>query len=107
MSVVLQPLKDDPRNAVLEQPYTLPRSWFLETGDGLASSGMFLAGLIMVTRNRFLAWPSVVFGINSLVNQHPLRQKDSAAGWSNTGLCFVALIASYLPFFVVTKNPIV
>jgi hypothetical protein len=79
----------------------------------------------MVTRNRFLAWPSVVFGINSLINQHPLRQKESAAGWSNTGcvficlpleleltlsfsrLCIVALFASYFPYFVVTKNPIV
>ncbi|TEB11424.1 hypothetical protein FA13DRAFT_1795344 [Coprinellus micaceus] len=106
MSVV-HTRKDDPRSASLEEPYALPRSWFLETGDGLATSGMFLGGLIMVTRNRFLAWPSVVFGINSLINQHPLRQKESAAGWSNTGLCIVALFASYFPYFVVTKNPIV
>jgi hypothetical protein len=64
---------------------------------------MFFAGLIMMTRNRFayfylpikemaskhlhrfLAWPAIIFAINSFVNQHPLRSKDGAiaGGWNN------------------------
>ncbi|KAJ2925296.1 hypothetical protein H1R20_g11754, partial [Candolleomyces eurysporus] len=80
--------KDDPRDASLEVAYSLPKAWYLESTDGLATSGMFLAGLIMVTRNRFLAWPATLVGINTLVNQHPLRQKESMAGWSNVGRRF-------------------
>ena len=55
---------------------------------------MFLAGLIMVTRNRFffrdtlspprrahllnriLAWPSLLLGASSWINQHPIRTKE-------------------------------
>jgi len=60
---------DDPRDASLEVPFSLPNTWPVETGgtqslkesftlltslisDGLAASGLFLSGLIMVTRNR-------------------------------------------------------
>jgi hypothetical protein len=75
------------------------------TLDGLNTSGMFLSGLIMVTRNRYvavqlltahfdyltdicslryLAWPSVAFGISGLTNSHPLRAKDGSGGaWSS------------------------
>ncbi|KAF6751712.1 hypothetical protein DFP72DRAFT_1012259 [Ephemerocybe angulata] len=99
--------KDDPRSEALEVPFSLPRAWYNEGNDTLGTSGMFMAGLIMVTRNRYLAWPSVVFGISSLINQHPLRQKDSGGGWTNVGLCIAALMASYLPLFVITKTPVV
>ena len=69
--------------------------------DGLGTSGMFLSGLIMVTRNRFvlfflptdfigftpnfrfIAWPALLFGINQLVNAHPLRSKEGSSGWTN------------------------
>ena len=60
---------DDPRNSALETPFVLPKTWHREAGgssylfglifhrsncfiDGASSSGMFLSGLIMVTRNR-------------------------------------------------------
>jgi hypothetical protein len=64
--------------------------------DGLATSGMFLAGLIMVTRNRYyglnalspplthncmlhrmLAWPSLLLGLSAWINQHPLRTREN------------------------------
>ena len=78
--------------------------------DGAASSsGMFLSGLIIVTRNRygqylpfwmvtdfracfllttwqdrFLAWTSLLFGLVTSINEHPLRLETSALhGWSN------------------------
>ncbi|TFK31452.1 hypothetical protein BDQ12DRAFT_640064 [Crucibulum laeve] len=95
---------DDPRDASLEAPFTLPATWYQETSDGLNTSGMFLSGLIMVTRNRFLAWPAIIFSINSVVNQHPLRQKDGGGGWSNLMLCVSALFASYIPVFVITRS---
>ncbi|KAF9485727.1 hypothetical protein BDN70DRAFT_988643 [Pholiota conissans] len=98
-------IKDDPRDASLEVAYSTPKTWFRDTSDGLGASGMFLSGLIMVTRNRYLAWPSVLFGINNMINMHPLRSKDGGSGWSNLALCFSALFASYIPVFIVTNVP--
>ncbi|TFK29540.1 hypothetical protein FA15DRAFT_664087 [Coprinopsis marcescibilis] len=94
---------DDPRDASLETAYCPPKTWYLDSSEGVSTSGMFLSGLIMVTKNRFLAWPSIVFGINSLINQHPMRQKEGAGGWSNLLLCVSALVASYVPMFIVTR----
>ena len=70
--------KNDPRDASLETEFTTPKTWFRDTSgasyhntvpslqfrtdlvcveflDGLGSSGMFLSGLIMVTKNRYVA----------------------------------------------------
>ncbi|KAL0570020.1 hypothetical protein V5O48_011939 [Marasmius crinis-equi] len=66
---------DDPRDASLETPFTLPSAWRGESYD-LSTTGMMFSGLIMITRNRFLAWPAVMFGLNGLFNQHPLRNKE-------------------------------
>ncbi|PPQ92537.1 hypothetical protein CVT25_010370 [Psilocybe cyanescens] len=97
-------IKDDPRDASLETSYTTPKTWFRESSDGLSTSGMFLSGLIMVTRNRYLAWPSVLFGISTTLNAHPLRSKEGSSGWSNLALCVSALVASYIPVFIITKT---
>ncbi|KAF8892903.1 hypothetical protein BD779DRAFT_1507646 [Infundibulicybe gibba] len=97
--------QEDLRDMSLETKFTLPKSWYRESSDGLSSSSMFLGGLIMVSRNRFLAWPSVLFATNGIINQHPLRSKDgSGSSWSSLLLCIFALLASYLPLFIVT-NP--
>ncbi|KAK0483782.1 hypothetical protein IW261DRAFT_980403 [Armillaria novae-zelandiae] len=88
--------KDDPRDAALAVKFTLPPTWYRES-EGLGTSGMFLSGLIMVTRNRYLAWPSVLFGLNQYVNQHPMRAKEGTGGLSN----LLALVASYMPLFVI------
>ncbi|KAJ7094012.1 hypothetical protein B0H15DRAFT_760690, partial [Mycena belliarum] len=95
---------DDPRDASLEVKVTLPETWYRESFDGLSTSGMFLSGLIMVTRNRFLAWPSVLFGISSAINVHPLRAKDGGVGSSLSSLllCIMALLASYVPMLMVS-----
>jgi len=92
---------DDPRNSALETPFVLPKTWHHEHNDA-SSSGMFLSGLIMVTRNRYLAWPSLLFGLTTMINEHPLRS-DSSKGWSNFALCFFVLIASYIPVFIISK----
>ncbi|KAF8352089.1 hypothetical protein F5887DRAFT_874026 [Amanita rubescens] len=95
-------LQDDPRDAALETKFTLPNSWYRDSGMYvLGSSTMFFAGLILVTRNRFLAWPTVIFAINGLINQHPLRSKDGqGGGWNNVFLCVTALFAAYFPLFL-------
>ncbi|KAH8829143.1 hypothetical protein DL96DRAFT_1596831 [Flagelloscypha sp. PMI_526] len=98
--------KDDPRDASLEASFTLPPTYYRESYEGLATSGMMLSGLIMVTRNRFLAWPSLILGLNGYVNQHPMRAKDGASSaLSNMVMVGVALFASYLPFFMVSRTP--
>ncbi|KAG7447930.1 uncharacterized protein BT62DRAFT_1003716 [Guyanagaster necrorhizus] len=96
--------KDDPRDAALATKFTLPPTWYRES-EGLGSSGMFLSGLIMVTRNRYLAWPSVLFGLNQYFNQHPMRAKEGTGGLSNLLLCISALFASYMPLFVINTPP--
>jgi hypothetical protein len=92
----------DPRDSTKESKFTIPQAWRDQNNvDGLAASGMFLAGLIMVTRNRFLAWPSLLLGISAWVNQHPLRTKEGATPpIGNLMLAFFALVASYLPLFL-------
>ncbi|KIL68361.1 hypothetical protein M378DRAFT_158157 [Amanita muscaria Koide BX008] len=100
MSVV-----NDPRDASLERKLTLPNTWPRD-GESLATSSMFFAGLIMVTRNRFLAWPALVFAINSFINQHPLRSKDgTAGGWNNIFLSMTAFFAVYFPLFMTPALP--
>ncbi|KIM41581.1 hypothetical protein M413DRAFT_71981 [Hebeloma cylindrosporum] len=96
--------KSDPRDASLETDFTTPKTWFRDTSDGLGTSGMFLSGLIMVTKNRYLAWPSLLFGLSLMFNAHPLRSKEGGSGWSNLALCISALFASYIPVFVITNT---
>ncbi|KAK1231877.1 hypothetical protein PQX77_004992 [Marasmius sp. AFHP31] len=98
-------LADDPRDASLETKFTLPSNWYGDTTD-LSTTGMLFSGLIMITRNRFLAWPAVLFGLNGFFNQHPLRAKEGGGSQlQNLSLCVMALVASYIPLFMVTKNP--
>ncbi|KAF9777516.1 hypothetical protein BJ322DRAFT_1015625 [Thelephora terrestris] len=70
---------NDPRDASLETRVTFPKSWSREEHDALGSSNMMLSGLIIVTRNRYLAWPGLFLAISGAINQHPLRTKDSPA----------------------------
>ncbi|KAF5391472.1 hypothetical protein D9757_001948 [Collybiopsis confluens] len=83
---------DDPRDSSLETKFTFPTS---RRPDSLSTSGMFFSGLIMVTRNRYLAWPGVLFAINATINQHALRAKEGSSGpLGNLALSVMALIAS-------------
>ncbi|KAH9974237.1 hypothetical protein BGW80DRAFT_1302935 [Lactifluus volemus] len=93
---------DDPRDTSLETRFTIPKSWSSQDNlDGLATSGMFLAGLIMVTRNRILAWPSLLLGFGAWINQHPLRTKEGGTPpMSNLILGFSALVVAYLPLIL-------
>ncbi|KAF8978244.1 hypothetical protein BDQ17DRAFT_1265844, partial [Cyathus striatus] len=91
------------KSASLEVAFSLPPTWYQKAlVYGLNTSGMFLSGLIMVTRNRhltciprLLAWPAVLFSLNQLINQHPLRSKDGAGGWSNMMCVRLSLCVLY------------
>ncbi|EJF61686.1 hypothetical protein BD309DRAFT_1082237 [Dichomitus squalens] len=97
---------DDPRDPSAEVKLTLPDTWQVESMDPLGSSMMFVSGLIMVTRNRYLAWPSLLLSINSVTNSHPLRVKEGAqTGLSVIMLGIGALLASYLPLIMITPKP--
>ncbi|KAI9438214.1 hypothetical protein H4582DRAFT_2076819 [Lactarius indigo] len=97
---------EDPRNSSLETRFTIPQTWKgQDSVDGLATSGMFLAGLIMVTRNRFLAWPSLLLGASAWINQHPLRTKEGGSPpIGNLMLACFALVSAYLPLFLKTGS---
>ncbi|KAI0767427.1 hypothetical protein C8Q74DRAFT_1370216 [Fomes fomentarius] len=93
---------DDPRDSQGEVKLSLPETWQVESVDALGSSMMFISGLIMVTRNRYLAWPALLLSINSVVNQHPLRTKEGGSGTASVIAIGVgALIASYLPLIMI------
>ncbi|KAH7882963.1 hypothetical protein F5I97DRAFT_1938861 [Phlebopus sp. FC_14] len=93
----------DARDRSREVRLTLPRSWHVESGDALGSMGMFLAGMVMVTRNRYLAWPVVVLAINGVLNQHPLRTKDGGGTpWATLAMALFALVVSHAALFTFT-----
>ncbi|KAF7329820.1 hypothetical protein MKEN_00245400 [Mycena kentingensis (nom. inval.)] len=102
-SVSTTTMSADPRQETLEAKFAFPNTWSKDSFDGWSTSGMFLSGLIMVTRNRFLAWPSVVVGIASSINSHPMRAKEGTMALPNLALCVMALIASYLPLVMVSN----
>lgn len=84
---------------------SFPEKWRSDSIDGLSGLVLFLSGAVMVTRNRYLAWPNLLLTLNSLFNQHPLRTKE---GSNNPGsalmICVSALIASYLPLLTVQQS---
>ncbi|TCD64882.1 hypothetical protein EIP91_003458 [Steccherinum ochraceum] len=93
---------DDPRDASSETKLTFPETWQVDSSDALSASVMFVSGLIMVSRNRYLAWPALVLSINSAANQHPLRTKEGGnSPLSTLVLAVCALLASYFPMFMV------
>ncbi|KIJ63638.1 hypothetical protein HYDPIDRAFT_92191 [Hydnomerulius pinastri MD-312] len=94
---------NDPRDASREIRLTLPKSWYAESVDALGSMGMFLAGMVMVTRNRYVAWPVVVLAINGIMNQHPLRAKEGGSTpWATLLMAVFALVISHAPLFTFT-----
>ncbi|KAI6041530.1 hypothetical protein EDC04DRAFT_2565452 [Pisolithus marmoratus] len=96
-------LGSDPRDPSREVNLTLPRSWRVESTDAFGSVGMFLAGIAMVTKNRYLVWPVLVLAISGVMNQRPLRYKDSGnSPWTNLAMAIFALIISHLPMFAFT-----
>ncbi|KAI0717910.1 hypothetical protein C8T65DRAFT_640353 [Cerioporus squamosus] len=96
---------DDPRDPSGEVKLTLPEAWQVDSVDALSQSMMFVSGLIMVTRNRYLAWPALLLSVNSVINQHPLRTKEGGQGTVSVLLLgFAALFASYLPLITITPQ---
>ncbi|KIM92232.1 hypothetical protein PILCRDRAFT_810263 [Piloderma croceum F 1598] len=97
----------DPRDASLESKLVFPHRWPRDYMDALSTSGMFLSGLIMVTRNRYMSWPALMLAINGLINQHPLREKESASSpWATLMLAIASVLVSYSPLFIVSPTQI-
>ncbi|KZT08192.1 uncharacterized protein LAESUDRAFT_80377 [Laetiporus sulphureus 93-53] len=93
---------DDPRDPTAEVPLTFPETWQTDSVDSFNATIMFATGLIMVTRNRFLAWPAVILSFNSMINQHPLRTKEGGASPITSLLvAFSALLTCYLPMVLI------
>ncbi|KAF7978757.1 hypothetical protein HWV62_44782 [Athelia sp. TMB] len=92
----------DPRDPTLQTKVTFPKTWpKSDVNDALSTSGMFLAGLVMVSKNRYMAWPTLFLAINGLINRHPLRTKENASSpWSTLMLSVTALLVSYSQLFL-------
>ena len=66
--------------------------------------GMFLAGMVLVTRNRFIAWPVLLLAVGGVFNQHPLRTKEGGnTPWASLVMAFFALIVSHAPLLMVNR----
>ncbi|KAI6014455.1 hypothetical protein PISMIDRAFT_672161 [Pisolithus microcarpus 441] len=96
-------LTSDARDPSREVKLSPPRSWRVESTDAFGSIVMFIAGITMVTKNRYLVWPVLVLAISNALNQHPLRRKDGgSSAWTNLAMAIFALIISHLPMFAFT-----
>ncbi|KAF8236163.1 hypothetical protein L208DRAFT_1357879 [Tricholoma matsutake] len=100
-------VQDDPRDPSLETKETLPYTWIRDDmADAFGTSGMLLSGLIVVTRNRNIAWGAILFGISGIINSHSLRAKSSSGSpLSSFLMCITACVALYFPLFVITNPP--
>ncbi|KZT43435.1 hypothetical protein SISSUDRAFT_1057827 [Sistotremastrum suecicum HHB10207 ss-3] len=95
---------DDPRDASLEVPLSPPRSWKTSEDSGTGGSAMFLSAAVMVTRNRYLAWPALFMALSNHFNQQPMRSKDNNNTLISIMVSFFALLTSYLATFVVPPD---
>lgn len=50
----------------------------------------------MVSKNRYLAWPTLFMAINGIINRHPLRTKENASSPWSTLMC-VHHVSTLLP----------
>ncbi|KAJ8585351.1 hypothetical protein M405DRAFT_825253 [Rhizopogon salebrosus TDB-379] len=95
-----------PQDAARETKLSLPNTWHAESADAMGSMGMFLAGLVLVSRNRYLAWPVALLALSSVMNQHPLRTKEGGSTpWATLMTAVLALIVSHAAMFTFT-NPV-
>jgi hypothetical protein len=62
------------------------RPWVLYKYRQFGKRGVLI---FVIPTVRYLAWPSVLFGLNTMFNAHPLRAKEGGAGWSN--MAYVSL----------------
>ncbi|KAG0703531.1 hypothetical protein DFH29DRAFT_435627 [Suillus ampliporus] len=96
---------DSPRDTTRETKLSLPKTWYAESADAIGSMGMFLAGLVLVSRNRYLAWPVALLALSSFMNQHPLRTKESGSTpWTALMTAMFALIVSHAAMFTFTDT---
>ncbi|EJD51833.1 hypothetical protein AURDEDRAFT_158678 [Auricularia subglabra TFB-10046 SS5] len=94
---------DDPRDASLETRLSAPRSWIMGS-DAMSSLTMLVCGMVMVTRNRYLAWPAVIVSLAGVVNQQPLRTKDGGSAWNSFFFSLSALLVTYMPMFLIAPS---
>ncbi|GBE83436.1 hypothetical protein BKA93DRAFT_357189 [Sparassis latifolia] len=96
---------DDPRDSSAVSPLTFPDTWETDAPDGFSATVMFVCGLIMVTRNRYIAWPALMMALNTYFNRHPLRAKEgSSSPLGALGMAGGALVSSYLPMFLIVPQ---
>jgi len=96
--------QSDPRDPSLEVPLSLPKSW-KQDYEGMAALSMFLSGGVMISRNRYLAWPALLVAIAGYVSARPMRQKDGGQGLSGILFALAAMFAAYLPLFFLPPLP--
>ncbi|KZV96049.1 hypothetical protein EXIGLDRAFT_765733 [Exidia glandulosa HHB12029] len=94
---------NDPRDASLEVPLSTPRTWTMGT-DAFGAMTMLMSGMVMVTRNRYLAWPALLVTLVALVNQQPLRTKDGGSALNSVLFAISGLIVTYLPQFIIPPS---
>ncbi|KAG2347252.1 hypothetical protein BDR05DRAFT_928034 [Suillus weaverae] len=93
----------DPRDSTRETKLSLPKTWHAESADAMGSMGMFLAGLVLVSRNRYLAWPVALLALSSFMNQHPIRTKEGGSTpWTALMTATFALLVSHAAMFTFT-----
>ncbi|KIY52704.1 hypothetical protein FISHEDRAFT_55691 [Fistulina hepatica ATCC 64428] len=89
--LIMSSTRDDPRDASKETPFKLPSTWYREE-DTIGSTGMLLSGVIIMTRNRYMAWAALFFALSQWTNHHPMRAKEGGGPVASLMLTLSALI---------------
>jgi len=96
---------DDPRDANLEVKLSIPKAWASPSYDVMPAIGMGVSGTVMMTRNRYLAWPAVLLGLNNYLNQKPISTKDDTGSFQAIISGVAALMLTYFPMLIIPKQP--
>ncbi|KAL7408878.1 hypothetical protein BDY24DRAFT_259520 [Mrakia frigida] len=122
MTVSIEPLNSsDPRSSAVQVPFHMLRGdlFWTPRADPIATAAMISAGGALVSKNRILAWPSLLIAIFSFVNSKPLRTSDSTVGagglqglglsisvegGSTRSFALLSLLSVYVPTFMILPD---
>ncbi|ROT41724.1 hypothetical protein SODALDRAFT_322801 [Sodiomyces alkalinus F11] len=90
--------KRDMRRPDLIIPYVEPKP--KETPEFSSTISSTLPMAVMLTRNRFIGWASVVYSIQTWLGESEEQKKTgSTPGIFNVSMSFLALLVTYIPLF--------
>ncbi|KAL2758441.1 hypothetical protein ACRALDRAFT_1075038 [Sodiomyces alcalophilus JCM 7366] len=94
--------KRDMRRPDLIIPYAEPKP--KEEAEVSSTLSSTLPMAVMLTRNRFIGWASVVYSLQTWLGESEEQKRTSSTpGYFNVFMSFIALLVTYVPLFFPPK----